>query len=80
MACSALKPFHLPSFQSQHHPRALLRPSLCSEEEDCQQAVSFVGDDAGGAGARGPRNPTTPSPGHAFLAGRHPLPPPITSS
>lgn len=44
----ALTSCHLLSFQSQHHPRPLLRPGVCSEEEDCQQALNFLGGGTGG--------------------------------
>lgn len=56
-ASPALRSFHLLSFQSQHHPCPLLRPGLCSEEEDCQQALSFLRGGAGGS--RGHGNPMT---------------------
>ena len=47
-ASPALRSFHLLSFQSQHHPCPFLRPGLCSEKEDCQQALSFLGGGAWG--------------------------------
>ncbi|XP_058164766.1 cytohesin-4 isoform X2 [Dasypus novemcinctus] len=44
---------------SQHHPRPLLRPGLCPEEEDRQQAVSFPRGRLGHPGACGARRPTS---------------------
>lgn len=74
LASSALRSSHRLSFQSQHHPRPLLRPGLCAEEEDCQQAVSNLG---GGAGARRPGNPLAAGPGDPPPGLETPSPSPI---
>ncbi|XP_037701991.1 cytohesin-4 isoform X1 [Choloepus didactylus] len=69
-----------PGHTSEHHPCPFLRPGLCPEEEDRQQAVSFLCRWLWGLGVPGTPGPAVPgdplSPSvHPLLFPRHRHPP-----